>query len=251
MYKFILNYCLDTQYDVIKEAAEELGWKLTEYDNEEFDVFWSDLPCGTEKLSHMRNYQKLNHFPSMYQICRKNLLAKNLKKMERRYPIDYKITPKTWLLPYEYNELKAYITKKKVVSMIVKPEASAQGRGIFITRRLEDISPTEHYVVQRYMRSPYLIDDFKFDLRIYVLITSCDPLKIFIYKEGMVRFATEEWDIESGTNYDNLFMHLTNYAINKDNGIIISDDPHEDIGHKRLLSTVMDVCLKCIIIYSG
>ena len=57
----------------------------------------------------------------------------------------------------------------------------------------------------------------------------------------MVRFATEEWDIESGTNYDNLYMHLTNYAINKENGMIISENPHDDIGHKRLLSTLMNV----------
>ena len=57
--------------------------------------------------------------------------------------------------------------------MIVKPEASSQGRGIFITKRLEDINPKEHCVVQRYMRHPYLIDEYKFDLRIYVLVTSC------------------------------------------------------------------------------
>ena len=132
--------------------------------------------------------------------------------------------------------------------MIVKPEASAQGRGIFITRRLEDINPNDHLVVQRYMRSPYLIDGFKFDLRIYVLVTSCDPLKIFIYEEGMVRFATEEWDIGTCTNYDNPYMHLTNYAINKDNGMIIPDDPHQDIGHKRLLSTVYEVNIKLVYI---
>ena len=57
----------------------------------------------------------------------------------------------------------------------------------------------------------------------------------------MVRFATEEWDQENGTNYDNLFMHLTNFAINKENGLVISDNPHEDVGHKRLLSTVLKV----------
>lgn len=163
---------IDTQYDVIKEAAEELGWKLSYNDNDEWDVFWSDLPLSTEKLTRMRNFQKINHFPSMYQICRKNLLAKNLKKMERIFPVDYKLTPKTWLLPYEYNELKAFVTKKKVVSMIVKPEGGAQGRGIFITRKLDDINPNDHCVVQRYMRSPYLIDGYKFDLRVYVLITS-------------------------------------------------------------------------------
>ena len=64
--------------------------------------------------------------------------------MEKFFPVDFKITPKTWTLPYEFNELKQYVTKKKVVSMIVKPEAAAQGRGIFITRKIEDINSSEH-----------------------------------------------------------------------------------------------------------
>lgn len=226
---------------LFRDWAEEMGWKLSYEENDEWDVYWSDLPFGTEKLTKMKNYQKINHFPSMYQIWRKNLLAKNLKQMQKMYPIDYKFTPQTWWLPYEYNELKQFVIKKRVVSMIVKPEALAQGKGIFITRRLDDINPQEHMVVQRYMRSPYLIDGYKFDLRIYVLVVSWDPLKIFVYQEGMVRFATEEWDITSWTNYDNQYMHLTNYAINKDNNFNISDNPHDDAGHKRLLSTVYEV----------
>lgn len=97
---------------MIKESGEEVGWKLSFEENEEYDVYWSDLPLGSEKLSKMKNYQKINHFPSMYQICRKNLLAKNLKKMERMFTGEYKFTPKTWLLPYEYNDLKNYINEK-------------------------------------------------------------------------------------------------------------------------------------------
>lgn len=84
--------------------------------------------------------------------------------MEKYFKEDFKFTPKTWNLPYDYNDLKNYVMQKKVVSMIVKPEASCQGKGIFITRRLDDIPKEERFVVQRYMRSPYLIDGFKFDL---------------------------------------------------------------------------------------
>ena len=125
--------------------------------------------------------------------------------------------------------------------MIVKPEASSQGKGIFITKRIEDINLNEHLVVQKYMKFPYLVDGFKFDLRIYVLILSCDPLKIFIYKEGMARFATEKYEVGNGNNYQNSFMHLTNYAINKLNeNFKVSDDIKSDSGHKRMQSVVFN-----------
>jgi len=34
------------------------------------------------------------------------------------------------------------------------------------------------------------LEGYKFDMRIYVLITCCDPLRIFIYDDGLIRMAT-------------------------------------------------------------
>lgn len=45
-------------------------------------------------------------------------------------------------------------------------------------------------VVQRYIDNPYLINDTKFDLRLYILITSIDPLRLYLYDNGLVRFAS-------------------------------------------------------------
>jgi leucyl-tRNA synthetase len=60
-----------------------------------------------------------------------------------------------------------------------------------------------------------LIDKKKFDFRLYVLVTQVTPeLHCFLYNDGLARFATE--DYSKNTNDDNLFMHLTNYAINKE-----------------------------------
>ena len=73
----------------------------------------------------------------------------------------------------------------------------------------------EKCVVQRYMSRPFLIDGLKFDLRIYVMIAGTDPLRIYVYNEGLARFCTEPYQTPKSDNLDNKYMHLTNYAINK------------------------------------
>ena len=60
-----------------------------------------------------------------------------------------------------------------------------------------------------------MIDGLKFDMRIYVLVYGVDPLRVFVFKEGIARFATDKYSPPFKGNMDNLFMHLTNYAINK------------------------------------
>jgi len=70
-------------------------------------------------------------------------------------------------------------------------------------------------VVQTYITSPLLINGMKFDLRVYVLVLSVNPLKVYIYKDGLARFATEKYSNPSQSNVKNVKMHLTNYAINR------------------------------------
>ena len=70
-------------------------------------------------------------------------------------------------------------------------------------------------VVQRYLDRPLLLDNYKFDLRVYVLIGSLDPLRIYLYHDGLARLATEPYESAKRNNFRSVYQHLTNYAINK------------------------------------
>ena len=88
------------------------------------------------------------------------------------------------------------------------------------------------------------MDDLKFDLRIYVLLTGVNPLRIYIFEEGLVRFATEPYKPAKRDNMDNLFMHLTNYAINKKSSAYqqtTGEEAGDESAHKRSLSSLYEL----------
>lgn len=124
--------------------------------------------------------------------------------------------PQTFTLPKEYDKLVTEMEKAPTQFWIAKPAAASQGKGIIITNRLKDIPKTTNQVVSHYIANPLTIDGLKFDLRVYVAITSIEPLRIYMYKEGLVRFATELYN-PPHCNHQNPFVHLTNYSINKQN----------------------------------
>ena len=259
-------YC--TEYDVIKKVARKvLGYKLREYPEDhdgairkgehnqklvkEWDVTWHDLSITPDFLAKLNPYQKVNHYPGMYAITRKNHLARNLMRMKRAFQEEFNFFPATWVLPGDNIDFMNQFNKptddkkQKRQTYIVKPDGLSQGKGIFLTNDLSEIPKDETYVVQQYMQNPYLIDGLKFDLRLYVLVLSCEPLKIFLYQEGMVRFATHQYKpIEQNADkstMNNLYMHLTNYAVNKENeNFKMAKSMNDDTGHKRTLKKVLE-----------
>ena len=104
------------------------------------------------------------------------------------------------------------------------------------------------WVVQHYLDNPHLVDELKYDLRIYVLLNSVNPLRVYIHEEGLARFATEPYRKPTARNMDNLFMHLTNYAINKFSSAYQAGEESsgdEESGHKRSLKAIMNILEAC------
>ena len=114
----------------MKEVGEDEDWSL----------FWTDYSVALERCMDMKRYQvgyklydvvtawqaydqllhtiylsvvfddfdlvfisfqKINHFPGMIEICRKDLLARNMNRLLKLYPKEYQVFPKTWVLPAE------------------------------------------------------------------------------------------------------------------------------------------------------
>jgi tubulin polyglutamylase TTLL6/13 len=83
-----------------------LGWKVRKADDDHWDVWWSDGAVSSEKLGKLRPYQKINHFPGMFALSRKDHLGKNLSKMKKLFPEDFDFFPKTWLLPKDLPDFR-------------------------------------------------------------------------------------------------------------------------------------------------
>ena len=125
----------------------------------------------------------------MYQICRKGDLARSICRMKRCFGREFSLVPRSWVLPEAFSSFKAYILEREKKGqrkrpIIIKPVAACQGKGIFLTNPFRNVSSTDAVVAQHYITRPLLIDGLKFDLRIYALVTSVDPLRILIYEEG-------------------------------------------------------------------
>lgn len=103
----------------------------------------------------------------------------------------------------------------------------------------EQISPDDQVLVSKYIADPLCIDGHKCDVRLYIAVTSFDPLLIYMYEEGLVRLATVKYD----KNVESLWnpcMHLCNYSINKyHSDYIKATDSCEDVGHKWTFSALL------------
>ncbi|XP_078264211.1 tubulin polyglutamylase TTLL7 [Rhinoraja longicauda] len=193
-----------TKYQIVRLAILDSGFTRAQEEDDTANLIWNDAAVQQERIADLCNYQRINHFPGMGEICRKDCLARNMAKMIKSQSQEYCFTPRTWIFPAEYTQfqncIKELRKKRRQKTYIVKPANGAMGHGISLIRNGDKLQAHEHLIVQEYLDKPFLLEGYKFDLRIYILVTSCDPLRIFLYNDGLVRMGTEKYHTPTDAN---------------------------------------------------
>lgn len=211
-------------------------------------AIWRELPDQIEESSwnllwvwgmpkradfdNLLSFQKINRFRSTRGLTKKDLLAKNIRnKVASTKDESFMIMPLTYALPGEFSSFVAAfssIGKSDRNLWIMKPVGLSRGRGISVISDIAQVSYSCPVVLQRYIADPFLpLANIKFDLRMYVLVTSFSPLEAFIYREGLARFATRAFSLQT---LGDLRVHLTNTSIQREFGDIL------DTAHPAILA---------------
>ncbi|XP_031625229.1 tubulin polyglutamylase ttll-4 isoform X2 [Contarinia nasturtii] len=229
----------NTETKLLKRILSSHGLReAKEY--QKFNLLWTGLHMKPDILRSLLPYQRVNHFPRSYELTRKDRLYKNIEKMQQlRGMKHFDIVPISFMLPLEYRDLQHAHRSGHKGPWIVKPAASSRGRGIYLVNTPEQIPSDDQVIVSKYISDPLCIDEHKCDVRLYVVVTSFDPLVIYLYEEGLVRLATVKYD-KTAENLWNPCMHLCNYSINKyHSDYIKATESDEDVGHKWTFSALL------------
>ena len=224
-------------FNSVVKTFENAGFKRTS--GAHWNAIWGTP--NKDKIKELNKFQKFNHFPGCWQLGRKDYLWRNLSRMRRQFPLDYNFTPNTYILNSDWErflQAKEDADSKQV--WILKPVNAACGRGIKLVNKKSKIKKKKYYLASDYISNPHLINGYKYDLRLYVLVNSYDPLKIYIYDNGLVRFATEQYS----TNNQSLkkkYIHLTNWSVNKYSSTFIpnKNTKSDDEGSKWSLKALI------------
>merc|ERR1712196_280987 len=168
-------------------------------------VVWSDGESdAAARLAKLRRNDWLSWIPGVQEACGKIALADALQERGSTF------WPRSWRVPQVSAQAIAEegFGHGDRVTLIVKPDQGSQGSGIMLAQSREALQrafqrlPPEGAICQEYVDQPLLLDGFKWDARIYVLLVPQPEggHAVFLEQEGLVRVCTEAYEPPTAQN---------------------------------------------------
>lgn len=229
-------------YSVMNLAAKRLQWQLA-HGSGGLVIWVSTREDMTERLRRLRPGEWLSSLPGIGRCCSKEVLANALEVVKAPF------WPRTWYAgDMNLEELSGSTFDEKASVFIVKPVMGTQGKGISLVQSREELEAaltrlqTQEAVVQEYIAQPLLLQGFKWDARIYVLVLPTgQDFTCFLAREGLARVCPEPYEQPTQRNLHRTTMHLTNYSLSRmSEKYVHNNDPGDaSYGCKRTLSVVL------------
>ena len=178
----------------LKIVLNVLGWK--EVDNmEDADWLWfHDYPFTqfSAEMKKLKAHQRVNHFPGSGWITSKALMSRSVISNH---------IPKAFYPIHDAEIMKQYFRAHPEKKFVQKDLSNRRVKVITTS----DIDMNANFFIQEFIENPLLLDGYHFDFGIFVVVTSIDPLRLYIYDGQMVmRFCTEKYhpfDVENVEKY--------------------------------------------------
>eukprot|EP01063_Lacrimia_lanifica_P035232 TRINITY_DN6668_c0_g1_i1.p2 TRINITY_DN6668_c0_g1~~TRINITY_DN6668_c0_g1_i1.p2 ORF type:complete len:600 (+),score=120.23 TRINITY_DN6668_c0_g1_i1:118-1917(+) len=154
-------------------------------------------------------HQLVNHFPRTELICDKVSLAFLLQTLQKAAPGHYDLLPKTYISWADFQAAE----HPPDSLWVMKDDRACGGAGITVTYDVTEDS-FRSGLVQEYVQRPLLIASRRFDIRVYVLVLSFNPLRVYIADEGMCHLCVDKYERPERGNIGPPSRHIANVAIN-------------------------------------
>ena len=207
---------------------------------ERAELTWRTGRFKPSEYSRSSTSCRVNHIPGSSAICKKDQLVRHIRKMRSCYGPIFNFVPTSFIVPSEFTKFTSHFADLQEAgeksTWICKPAGMSRGRKIFLLSDPSALNYDRECVVQRYIPRPLLVSGYKWDIRLYVAVTSARPLRAFVYTEGLARFGTEKYDL---SDIGNIFSHLTNYSLNKNSASYAENKETIGGGAKWLLTRLL------------
>ena len=219
---FVITNTFSTSYEV-KSRAALYNNVLATYNNKDwnFNYLWVilgkyDNITGVNLAKN--KYQFIGIFP--FDNTFKDGLNRFYNKQKAKFPEDYNYIPETYLYPDQkeeiYKKFKNYHYDPNDV-WLLKPARGLMALGIQLVDNYDTIKNYKRhkYLVSRYVKDPLLINNKKFDMRAYILVTGMNPLRIYFYRDGYIKIAVKDFTFDHKFIKDGC-VHITTSDTNQE-----------------------------------
>ena len=170
---------------------------------ENFKKCYFDLPNLVEDLENKNGNFLDKHYNNYFNISKDKKLGNTQKLI---IPKSHYTGRNLWLIK------KINLNRGREIQVISNLEQIIQQ----INQIKNEQKKLKYLIIQKYIEKPLLYCKRKFDIRIWVLFTyllKTNKFEAYVFKEGHLKASSEIFDINS----NDLFIHLTNYSVQKNN----------------------------------